>query len=219
MSTILNEIRQLLSALTAQTSWDRASDDDRFEGYAFALVLKAAVKEGAIVQFENRDGPFNGTATFRTSPGHLWADKHPYTHAIIQFPGRPALEAHVGVYVCGRSTLYHEADVVVLSRAVARTCRVERTDPFASDSILILECKFYSSDPGVSLGREFLGLSAECGKEGTLFVTNRPAPRLQKMFQVHDREWGQGILPSQPNDVDRLVGFAQRAFTRFKAKR
>ncbi len=219
MSDLLAQIRQLLPAIVSQTSWDLAADADRFEGYLFSLVLKAAEKEGGQIRFENRNGPFTGFATFRTSPGHLWSDARPYTHAVIKFPNRPALEAHVGVYVTGRSKLYHEADVAVLSSAVALTCRVDRLDPPASEAVLLLECKYYSSDPGIPLGREFLGLSAECGRGESVFVTNMPAPRLQQLFEEHSREWGHRVLPSQPDDVDRLVGFAQRAFTRYKARR
>jgi hypothetical protein len=217
-SVLLNQIRQLLPPIVSQTTWDQAADEDRFEGFLFALVLQAARKEGATVRFENRNGPFNGVATFRTSPGHLWSDVHPYTHVVIEFANKPLLEAHVGVYVSGRSRLYHEADVAVLSRAVARTCRVDRTDPPHTELVLLLECKYYASDPGVGLGREFLGLSAECGKDQCVFVTNQTATRLQKLFEEHDREWGHQILPGQNNDVDRLVGFAQRAFTRYKAR-
>jgi hypothetical protein len=219
MSDLLAQIRQLLPSIVAQTTWDSAADEDRFEGYLFALILAAAQKEGAQIRFENRVGPFAGTCVFRTSPGHLWSDSQPYTHAVIEFPQRPGLEAHVGVYVSGQSKLYHEADVVVLSRAVARTCRTDHTDPPASEAILLLECKYYSADPGIHLGREFLGLSAECGKDETVFVTNQPAGRLQRLFEKHKREWGHNVLPSQPNDVNRLVGFAQRAFTRYKARR
>jgi hypothetical protein len=216
---LLAEIQQLLPAIVSQTSWDLAADEDRFEGYLFSLVLSAAEKEGGQIRFEDRNGPFSGVATFRTSPGHLWSDARPYTHALIQFPKCPPLEAHVGVYITGRSKLHHEAGVAVLSRAVARTCRVDRTDPPASDAVLLLECKYYRSDPGTSLGREFLGLSAECGKDESVFVTNMPAPRLQQLFGQHGREWGHNVLPSRPDDVDRLVGFAQRAFTRYKARR
>lgn len=219
MNGLLAEIQQLLPAIVSQTSWDLAADEDRFEGYLFSLVLNAAEKEGAQIGFENCNGPFTGVATFRTSPGHLWSDARPYTHAVIQFPNCPALEAHVGVYITGRSKLYHEADVAVLSRAVARTCRVDRTDPPASEAVLLLECKYYSGDPGISLGREFLGLSAECGKDQSVFVTNMSAPRLQQLFEQHDREWGHNVVPSRQDDVGRLVGFAQRAFTRYKARR
>lgn len=219
MSSLLEQIRQLLNGLVRSHSWELAADQDRFEGYLFALVLKAARKEGGQIQLENRSGPFAGIATFRTGPGHLWSDSQPYTYAVIRFAGRPALEAHVGVFVLGRSKLYHEADVVVLSRAIARTCRADRTDPPASEAVLLLECKYYASDPGISLGRDFLGLSAECGKDECVFVTNQPANRLQRLFEAHGREWGHRVLPHEVHDVDRLIGFAQRAFARFKAKR
>lgn len=218
LSPLLSQIRQLLPPIVNQTSWAQAADEDRFEGYLFALVLEAARKEAAAIRFENRNGPFTGKATFRTAPGHLWSDAQPYTHAVIEFTNKPPLELHVGVFVSGRSRLYHEADVAVLSRAVARTCRADRVDPPHSEAVLLLECKYYASDPGIGLGREFLGLSAECGKDQCLFVTNQKAPRLQKLFEEHGREWGHDVLPGRINDVDRLVGFAQRAFTRYKAR-
>lgn len=216
MNALMTQIRALLPAIMTQTSWDQAADEDRFEGYVFALVLEAARKEEATVRLENRNGPFNGTATFRTSPGHLWSDLHPYTHAVIGFANKPRLEAHVGVYVSGQSRLYHEADVAVLSRAVARTCRADRIDPPQNKAVLLFECKYYAGDPGVGLGREFLG--TECGKDECVFVTNQRASRLQKLFEAHKREWGHQVLPGNNHDVDRLVGFAQRAFARYKAK-
>ena len=148
MNALLTQIRQILPPIVTQTSWDQAADEGRFEGYLFALVLQAAGKEGANIRLENRNAPnagFNGIATFRTAPGHLWSDLHPYTHAVIEFANKPLLEAHVGVYISGRSRLYHEADVAVLSRAVARTCRADRTDPSHSEAVLLLECKFGSA--------------------------------------------------------------------------
>ena len=47
------------------SSWDQAADEDRFEGYLFALMLQVAGKEGANLRFENRNGPFGSIATFR----------------------------------------------------------------------------------------------------------------------------------------------------------
>ncbi len=68
MSALLTQIRQLLSPIMSQTSWDQAADEDRFEGYLFALVLQAAGKEGAIVCFENRPGPFKVSQPFDLRP-------------------------------------------------------------------------------------------------------------------------------------------------------
>jgi hypothetical protein len=215
---LLTQIRTLLPSIVSQTSWDQAADEDRFEGYVFALVLLAAQKEGAEIHLENVNSAFNGTATFRTAPGHIWSDLHPYTHAVIRFAGKPLLEAHIGIYISGQSKLYHEADVVVLNQAFARTCQTDHLDPPERAAVLLLECKHYVRDPGVRLGREFLGLSAEFGKDDCIFVTNQKAERLQKLFEAHKREWGHQVLPGNNHDVDRLVGFAQRAFVRYKAK-
>ena len=149
MSLLSAEIKNLLGTLLTSSNWDQAADEDRFEGYIFALVLRAAAKEGARLYFENSKGPFAGSAVFRTGPGHLWSKAKSYTHAVIDFDGKPPLEAHVGVFVSGKSKLQHEADVMVLSRAVAKTCRIEETDPSYSDAILLMECKFYATDPGI----------------------------------------------------------------------
>lgn len=218
MSQILNKIRQLLPAIVRQSTWDQAADEDRFEGYLFALVLKAARKEGAHIGFENCDGPFRGIATFRTSPGHIYSRIRPYTHAVIYFPHTPPLEAHVGLYVTGRSRLRHEADVVVLGRDFAHWCRQGKTDPPQSACQLLLECKYYASDPGMSIGREFLGLSAEFSVRKCVFVTNQQATRLQELFRMHCREWRHQILPGKTYHVGRMVSLARRAFALYRAR-
>ena len=174
MNPLIAAIKRLMPQIVQQTTWSQAADEDRFEGYLFGLLLKAAEKEGATVSFENRNGPFAGVGIFRTSPGHIWSSSSDYTHAILSFPKCPLLEVHVGIYVSGKSKLYHEADIVVVTRAIARTCRAEQTDPPTSEAILLIECKFYSANPGVALGREFLGLSAECGQRGD-YLCNKPA--------------------------------------------
>ena len=68
MSALLTQIRQLLPSIMSQTSWDQGADEDRFEGYLFALVLQAAGKEGATVRFENRKGPSTESRPFERHP-------------------------------------------------------------------------------------------------------------------------------------------------------
>lgn len=93
-----------------------------------------------------------------------------------------------------------------------RTCRADEPDPPQSELNLLLECKYYSSDRGVWLGREFLGLSAECGRNECVFVTNQIATRLQNCLRNTIESGAHQIPPGQNSDVDRLVGFAQRPF-------
>ncbi len=209
---LLAELRQILGTLVQATNWDAAAPEDRFEGYIFALTLEAAEKEGATVRYENRNGFFNGVCTFRTSPGHIWSDARPYTHAVLSFPNKPDVEVHVGIYLQGRSGVLHEADVVVLPRSEALTCRQNRAEPRAASAILTIECKFYDTPPGIRLGRSFIGLSAEFGRNKAFFVLNQIPGNLGKLFTTHDRHWEQSIYPSSTSDVGRLIGNLQTPF-------
>jgi len=82
----MNPLLSLLPQIQGQSSWQQAADEDRFEGYVFALALSAAQKEGGTVRFENNDGQFGSVATFRTASGHIWSQAQPYTHAVIESP-------------------------------------------------------------------------------------------------------------------------------------
>ena len=60
MSAVLTQIRaRAASNRDPDIPGDQAADEDRFEGYVFALVLQAARKEGAAIRLENRNSPFN----------------------------------------------------------------------------------------------------------------------------------------------------------------
>src|SRR5262245_110874 len=109
------------AAVPANVATDPAHDI--YEAYVLGHVLNAAVAEGATVAFENVNGPNNGIATFRASPGHIWWNAAPYTHAVLTFLGKPSLEVHLGVYVSGVSGVFHEVDVAVLRRDEGLTCR------------------------------------------------------------------------------------------------
>ena len=68
---MIPEIQQLLGQVVIPSVTSAAAGDDIFEVYAFGLVLEAARREGASIQYENVTGNFAGTCTFRTSPGRI----------------------------------------------------------------------------------------------------------------------------------------------------
>jgi hypothetical protein len=102
---------------------------DIFEAYIWALVVLAAKSEGANVHYEDVSQTPVTSLVFRTSPGQIYSTAHAYTHAVIDFPQRPPLEAHIGVMIAGKSGVLHEADVMVVRRAEALTCRREGVPP------------------------------------------------------------------------------------------
>ncbi len=114
-----------------------------------------------VVEFRNRDGSIPTQFIFRSSPGHLYSGTQNYTYARIQFPGVPTLEAHLGVYVSGKSQLIHEADVVVLTSSEGDLSRANSVPPRSHQCALTIECKFYASNLGLYLGRGFVGLCSD----------------------------------------------------------
>lgn len=125
-SQILAQLPGLFGALNLPALQNGAAPGDVFEVYVLGLILEAARREQASISYENVNGSFQGVATFRTTPGRIWSQAQPYTHALIQFMNKPALEAHIGLYLEGKSGRIHEADVVVLPRSEAFSCRANR---------------------------------------------------------------------------------------------
>lgn len=167
LSAIGNSLTGLPSTFTSQSS-----GADLFEGYVFGIILDAAQNEGGAIDFRNRDGTPGNTLLFRTSPGHLYSSQQNYSYAAIQFPNAPPIEAHLGVYVAGKSQLIHEADVLVLLSAEADLSRSNSVPPRSHACLLAIECSFYASSISLSLGRGFVGLCSDLSVRETFFVTN-----------------------------------------------
>src|SRR6185295_3159892 len=117
-----------------------------------------AQAQGAIVRYETVTGAPAAQLLFRTGPGQIYSRVQPYTHGVLLFRNRPALELHIGVRVEGQSGVLHECDVLVLPRAEAQSCRALRVAPRSSKAQIAIEAKFYATPLGVDLGRSFMGL-------------------------------------------------------------
>ncbi len=219
----LNEIQTALgNAITPSlTSADDASDG--FEAYIFGLVIRAAQNEGAVLSF--RDVIYNTPSTFvfRTSPGYISSTEKPYTYGIIDFPGKPILEAHVGVRISGRSNVLHECDVAVIDQGEAEICRQNaNVHPRYSKVMMAVECKFYTNHIGLGLVRSFVGLISDISKKDRYFVVNTPlGPQdsIQSYLSKLSQGWEHGVVPSSINSLSRLMGSFQNTFKNYKARR
>lgn len=190
---------------------------DIFEAYVWALVIEGARQEGANVGFRNSQGAVVSSFVFRTSPGAIYSSS-PYTFARVDFAGLPALEAHQGIYVAGRSRVSHECDVAVLHKSEADTCRQAQVHPRAYRVLLAVECKFYSTNLGIDLARSFLGLTEEIFQHDRYFVSNASSDSLKKMLTSHHRYWENGVTPLNTRIEDRLRRYFETTFKHFKAK-
>lgn len=188
-STLVGQIAAVLGPAIGTNYSAASAANDAFEGYTFALVVRAARAAGATVTFEDNEGSTTTSLIFRTSPGDIFSPKRKYTHALIELPGCPALEAHVGVKVSGQSKVLHECDVAVIDRHEARICRASRVHPRARKVLIAIECKFHASTLQLGLARGYLGLAEELTKRNRLLVTNTTSEAAAKMITYHQAGW------------------------------
>lgn len=210
------QVQSALAGLNANLS-SSAAGEDLYEAYIWSLVLEAARNEGASVVFRDRHGSVPSSFWFRTSPSGISSNAHNYCHAEIHFPNCPVLEAHVGIYVAGRSQVAHECDVAVLHKNEADTCRAENVHPRSGKIVLTVECKYYlNSNIGINLGRSFLGLLHDIYNGDRFFVGTRQSNSVSKLFGKHKKEYELGLSPLEPRLEARLRGAFETVFRDFR---
>ena len=204
---------------TPSGNLSRASaGEDLYEAYVWALVLEAARNEGAFIRLRNRNGGVPASFWFRTSPSSIFSTAHDYCHAEIEFPGRPPLEAHVGIYISGRSHVSHEFDVAVLYKSEADICRNSSVHPRGGKIILAAECKYYiSSSIGINLGRSFLGLLHDIYGGDRFFVATSDSSSVKMLFSKHNKEYELGLSPLDLRLEARLRGSFEKVFRDYRS--
>lgn len=187
--------------------------NDAFEVYALSLVLKAAKEEGAVVSFQTVNGTVNPSILiFRSSPGRIYSTADDYAHAMISFDGELNFEAHVGVYAEGLAGVVHECDVLVIDAGEGDFCRRNIVHPKKNHTVLTAECKFYSGNLGIALGREFLGTTIDLGKEDRFFLSNRDGKTLDRVLAHHKRQRYLGLTPLNPDAEMQTISQFRTAF-------
>jgi hypothetical protein len=220
---LISSIERTLAASISPLLVSPSHGADLYELYIWSLVVDAARAEGAQVQFRDVHGAIvNSNFVFRTSPGRIFSKSHPYTHALIIFDSCPRLEAHIGIFVTGKSKVIHECDVAVIYADAATTCRVEEVHPKSTQLLLSAECKFYvQSTMGVGLARSYLGLVSEVkhSHRECYFVAVSESHSVEKLFVHHQKDWETGVAPDDPKArPQRLRASFEKTFRDFKLR-
>lgn len=163
--------------------------NDAYELYVFTLLLRAAQAEGCVpITFSTTHGTTSPTVLrFRTSPGSIYSLAHDYCHANVSFPAGLAYEVHIGVYVTGVAGVLHECDVAVIKADEASFCRRNRVHPKRASVLIAGECKFYTSNLGIALGREFLGSTTDLSAKGRFLLSNSDGSSIDRVLAHHAR--------------------------------
>jgi hypothetical protein len=178
-----------------------ASDvDDLYEAYVMTAAVQAALAEQWTVQLEDINEVLVSTALFRRSPGNIYfsAGGYAFTHFALTKPGVPALEAHIGIKVTGKSDVEHECDVALLTKDAAKFCRRNRVHPRSSRLLFAAECKYYTGNITLGLGRAFIGLATEMSSQygECHFVVNTSSTSVMKMLARQKRRRHEDVRPN-----------------------
>ena len=215
---LLNQIASTFGSAISSTLITASDTSDIFEAYVFSLVLEAAQTEGATITYRNVVGSAPIAFVFRTSPGYIFSTNRNYTHAVISFPNKVPLEAHIGVRVVGKSGVLHECDVAVIEQIEAEICRQRSVPPRSSKVLIAIECKFYSTPLQLSLARAFIGLTTDLSVPKPIFVSNSSSNSLEKLLTGREREWEHNVVPWATVEVMRLRHKFQDAFKKYKSR-
>jgi hypothetical protein len=220
----LNDLRtaiaQLLSrpAISNLLQLNSNTRERAFECYVFALVLRAVAQAGGTVELRGtRSGQNPNPLVFRGGPGHLGSRAQDFCYARCALNGHE-FEVHTDIIYTGTSGAAHEIDVSICDRSAADAVRL-RTGSLPNTRGLraAIECKFYDSQLGTTLGRTFVGLVVDCGQMVfKSFVTNGRSQGLAAYFSKSSRpEAFFEVSPVRGDSRDRLVRVIEQALRRW----
>ncbi|MGL4503423.1 MAG: hypothetical protein ACRC78_00200 [Planktothrix sp.] len=193
--------------------------EDWFKFYIFNIIIKAARNEGALVYYQDVLKRNPETLVFRRRAGQIYDLTQPYTHAVIEFEQKPPLEIHLGVKIHGRLRVLYDCDVCVVYKMEAESCRTNKREPRASRIFMAINCHHYASELRLEFAQTFLAFSSELRVAGDCyFVSNSSSPAVGKLLASRKRKWEYDIVPSETNNVNRLMYEFQTKFKDFKAR-
>lgn len=215
-STFLQDLGSLLGPLTADARQSTKAWD-LYEALVFGAVVAGARSIGAQVDLRDPTGSLATQYLFRSSPGPLANPSQAFTHAEIRIPGHPALEAHTGIWINGKSQLPHECDCVVLLKAEADAARNGggRT-PLWGHVLIHAEGKYYSKPIPFGHGRGFLGLGLDLGWKGSTLVVNRESPNAMQLIRSRRKAAALAFAPGNKYQMDQLKRRFSKRFIQYQ---
>lgn len=178
-----------------------------FEAYVFSLVVRAVRQaSGSATIIGIKTGQNPNPIVFRGAPGHMSSNSQNFAYATCQV-GSKEFEVHLGVQFIGTSNALHEVDVSIYDADRAQHVRSNSVLPNTRGLRAAVECKFYDSALGVSLGRTFVGLVSDLGGlRIRSFATNGSSSSLADYFSKSDRPDPFFTLsPLRPDSEDIFV--------------
>ncbi|MBR9910405.1 MAG: hypothetical protein GYB33_08660 [Gammaproteobacteria bacterium] len=206
---LYDAVSDILSSSVAVPSLqlNSATRERAFEVYVFCLIIKAVKQASGIVKIMGiKTGQNPNPIIFRGSPGHMSSQAQDFAYAECTLNNKE-FEIHLGVQYVGTSTALHEVDVSLFDHDRADQIRLEGILPSTRNLRAAIECKFYDSNLGVTLGRTFVGLVSDLGGlKIKIFASNGRSSGLADYFSKSDRPNPFfALTPLRPDIEDRFV--------------
>jgi hypothetical protein len=204
-----NAVKKVLSNRAARLSlqFNSATRERAFEAYIFSLLVKAVKQASGNVVIKGINSGYNpNPIVLRGSPGHMSSQSQDFAYADCSLNAKD-FEIHLGVQYIGTSNALHEVDVSIFDRDRAEQIRIEKILPNTRNLRAAIECKFYDSNLGVTLGRTFVGLVSDLGGlKIKSFATNGRSAGLADYLSKSDRPNPFfALTPLRPDVEDRFV--------------
>lgn len=190
-----------------------------YEAYVLSLCVEAVRRPGGTAVLTGiKSGANPSPVVFRGAPGSMASRNQNFAYVDCELKGKQ-FEIHADVEYQGTSGALHEIDVSVCAKQHAEAVRSTNGSPKTSGNNLLvtLECKFYESAPGVTLGRTFVGLVSDCsGVRFEAFVANLPSNKLQMYLSKKSRpEPFLGVVPTSPDSENLFIANVQQALVKW----
>lgn len=221
LNDLISAINALLTLAAAQQLLQLNSNtcERAYEAYVLSLCVEAVRRAGGTAVLTGINSGANPSpVVFRGAPGSMASQNQNFAYVDCELKGKQ-FEIHVDVEYQGTSGALHEIDVSMCSKEHANAVRSTNGTPKTDGNKLLvaLECKFYESTPGVTLGRTFVGLVSDCGSlRLEAFVANLPSNKLKMYFSKKSRpEPFLGLVPTSPENENLFISNVQQALLKW----
>jgi len=206
---LYDAVQDILSnpVVASSLQLNSATRERAFEAYVFSLMIKAVKQaSGTVTIMGIKTGQNPNPVVFRGSPGHMSSQAQDFAYAECSLNSKE-FEIHLGVQYVGTSNALHEVDVSLFDHDRADQIRFQRILPSTRNLRAAVECKFYDSNLGVTLGRTFVGLVSDLGGlKIKSFASNGRSSGLADYFSKSDRPNPFfALTPLRPDVEDRFV--------------
>ncbi len=221
LSELISSVNALLNLPAAQQLLQLNSNtcERAYEAYVLSLCVEAVRRAGGTATMRGINSGANPSpVVFRGAPGSMASKNQDFAYADCLLRNKQ-FEIHVDVEYQGTSGAMHEIDVSMCIKEHANAVRSTSGTPRASGNNLLvaLECKFYESTPGVTLGRTFVGLISDCSSvRFEAFVANLASDKLRMYFSKKSRpEPFLGLVPTSADSENRFIANVQQALLKW----